>query len=106
MTSVQDIRVAFDSIPHTLIMEALLGRGVSAHCTGLHTRELTRLQGHMVIPLVGKTRSFLFEKGEKQGGDETLDVWRPLIDFVLEPVIKNWNSVGMGFRLEEDGGRK
>ena len=89
--SVQGIRIAFDSMPQNLIKDALLGRRVCAQCTGLHLRELTRLQGYTVLPLVGKSRSFPFETGGKQGGVETPDEWRALMDLVLEPVIERWS---------------
>ncbi len=82
--SVQDVRIAFDSMPHKLVKDALLVRGVSAHCTGLHMREVIGMQ---VLPYAGQTPLFPFGKGGKQGGVETPDEWKVLIDYLLEPVV-------------------
>ena len=99
LTSIQDIRFAFDSLPHFLIKEALLSQGVSGQVTGLHMQELAGLQGFMVLPNVGATPRFDFGRGGKQGGVETPDEWNAVVNYVLEPVVRRWGALGLGFKL-------
>ena len=54
------------------------------------------------LPYVGETEPFEFNCGGKQGGVETPDQWRALIDFVMEPLVETWNAFGYGFRLPAD----
>ena len=98
----QDVKTAFDSMPHELISKALTFKGVSSHFVGLHLRELSGMQATIKIPMVGETDLFPFCKGGKQGGVETPDEWRALVDFVLEPVVKAWENLHLGFCLVAD----
>jgi len=102
ITAVQDIRYAFDSMPHDLVGRSLKSQGASALQTGLHLRELTGLQAFIHLPNVGCTRNFDFQKGGKQGGVETPDQWKALLEFLFVPIVKKWNQLGMGFALPEE----
>ena len=102
VTAVQDVKVAFDSMPHELIWESLVARGASALNAGLHMRELTALEAYITLPFVGETERFPFHKGGKQGGIETPDEWRALVEYILEPVIQSWSLKGFGFKMFED----
>ena len=100
----QDISVAFDSMPHESIWISMLSRGVTSLTAGLHLRELTALEAYITLPFVGKTKLFSFNTGGKQGGVETPDEWRILIDYVLEPLVCKWNCNGNSFKwLNDDG---
>ena len=99
----QDISAAFDSMPHELIWRSMRARGASALIAGLHLREM--LQAYITLPFVGRSDSFNFNRGGKQGGVETPDEWRILIDYVLEPVVRIWNN-GVGFKVKQDDGEE
>ncbi len=101
LISCQDIRWAFDSLPHELISEALLARGVSPLDVGLHMRELTALTATITLPFVGSTAPFAFNKGGKQGGIETPDEWRAVVDYIMEPIVISWNERNVGFQLRD-----
>ena len=62
-------------------------------------QELAGLQGFMVLPNVGATPRFDFGRGGKQGGVETPDEWNAVVNYVLEPVVRRWGALGLGFKL-------
>ena len=63
-----------------------------------------KLDAYIDLPHVGQTARFPFEKGGKQGGVETPDMWRALVDFVMEPLVRAWQEQRVGFNLlQEDG---
>ena len=99
--SVQDVRTAFDSMPHDLIGKSLRDRGASARMTGLHLRELTTIQAYMRLPFAGETPLFDYQKGGKQGGVETPDEWRAMIEYIMQPVVTAWNQLGFGFKASD-----
>ena len=99
VVSGQDVKTAFDSVPHWLIGEALGMKGLSNLDVALQMRELTGLKARITLPCVGCTDFFDFEKGGKQGGVESPDQWRAVVDFILEPVVCSWQRRGYGFRI-------
>ena len=99
MVSVQDVRIAFDSMRHGLVSDSLRGRGVSSRDVGTHMRELTALAGYITLPFVAHTPPFNFFKGVNQGGVETPDEWRAIIDQIMEPIVLSWCQRGLGFTL-------
>ena len=101
----QDVQTAFDSMPHEVIKDSLLGRGVKHHDVGLYMKELSCMKAHMVLPLVGRTEEFTYSGGGKQGGVETPDEWNAIIDWIMEPLVDSWTANGLGLRLSdcEDG---
>ena len=104
LKSMQDVQTAFDSMSHDLIYSAMIGRGASYNDVGLHMRELTGMRGQISLPHVGGTKLFNFTRGGKQGGIETPDQWRVVIDHLLEPVVHKWGAQGFGFKLVDDDG--
>ena len=56
------------------------------------------------MPFVGTTTDFQFSRGGKQGGVETPDEWRAILDYILEPVINLWNAFGLGCVLPDTYG--
>ena len=62
------------------------------------------MQARITLPFVGTTPCFEFSKGGKQGGIETPDEWRAVLDYVFEPVIDFWNASGFGFMLPDSSG--
>ena len=66
--SVQDVKTAFDSMPHGLIAKSMIGRGIAKRDVALHMRELHDMRGRITLPAVGTTESFVFYKeGNKVG---------------------------------------
>ena len=63
VTAIQDVQTAFDSMPHRLISQAMIARGISPHLTGLHVRELTAMSAYIQLPHCGKTDMFPYTKG-------------------------------------------
>ena len=100
--SQQDVRTAFDSMGHHLICETLLSRGVKPLNVGLHIRELTGMQAFIELPHVGKTDLFDFSRGGKQGGIETPDEWRAVLDYLLDDLVAKWQIERLGFLFPGD----
>ena len=65
-------------------------------------RELTGMTCTIELPLTGKTNEFPFHKGGNQGGVETPDEWRILLEYFLEPVVFKWAHFEMGFSLRDE----
>jgi hypothetical protein len=63
-------------------------------------REMTALAWYITLPFVGHTPPFNFFKGGKQGGVETPDEWRAIIDQIMEPIVLSWCQRGLGFTLD------
>ena len=104
VTAMQDVQTEFDSMSHDLICNAMLGRGATQNPAGLHMRELTGMRAQINLPNDDTTEFFNFTKGGKQGGIETLDQWRMLVDHLLEPVVQKWCALGLGVKLVDDDG--
>ena len=104
VTALQDVQTAFDSMPHALISRSMLARGVSPQMTGLHIRELTAMNAYIWLLHCGKTEMFQYTKGGKQGGIETPDEWRAVVDSLMEPIVRKWNHIQFGFHLHDEHG--
>ena len=102
VTGLQDIQTAFDSMPHELIGSSMLASGAHPHLVGLHMQELTGMQAYINLPGAGPTSTFDFWRGGKQGGVETPDERRILVQHVLEPVVQRWHKTCVGFRLPDE----
>ena len=98
------MQTAFDSMPHELIWDSMLARGVSTQVAALHLRELSGMDTYMTLPIAGRTAAFLLTKGGKQGGIETPDEWLMLVDHIVRTVVSQWNSADLVFKLVGDDG--
>ncbi|CAK0847987.1 unnamed protein product [Prorocentrum cordatum] len=100
-----DVSIAFDSMPHELMQDSLLARGVTARDVALLMGDLTGLRARITLPLAGTSEPFLFAKGGKQGGVETPDEWNCMTEHLMEPVVEKWTASSMGFKFpDEEGG--
>ena len=99
LVACQDVCTAFDTMSHDVIVDALLARGCSPQLACVCLRELTGIQAVATLPGAGTTQPFVFEKGGKQGGAETPEVWNAVIDYLLEPLVNSWEERRMGFSL-------
>ena len=104
--AMQDVQTAFDSMPHGLIRESLLARGVSPQVAGLHVRELTGMHAYIRLPHAGQTVLFPYTKGGKQGGIETPDEWKAVVDSIMLPIVEDWNTLNFGFSLTDEDGEQ
>ena len=95
----QDMQAVFDSMPHEGIKSSLLARGVPAHDVGLYVEQLSGMKATIHLPGVGETGDFTFSCGGKQGGIETPDEWRALVEHVMDPLVRSWSVAGYGFSL-------
>eukprot|EP00959_Pyramimonas_sp_CCMP1952_P219080 4580527-Pyramimonas_sp.AAC.1 len=100
----QDIATALDSMPHHLIMECSLSRGVGKWDTALLMHELHQIRATITLPLAGVSAPLEFQRGGKQGGVETPDEWNAMVESILELVVQKWESLGIGFVLPRDDG--
>ena len=97
LVACQDVCTAFDAMSHDVIADALLARGCSPQLACVCLRELTGIQAVATLPGAGTTQPFAFEKGGKQGGAETPEVWNAVIDYLLEPLVNSREERRMGF---------
>ena len=66
----QNVQTAFDSMPHALIWDSMLARGVSTQVAALHLRELSGMEAYITLPMAGRTAAPPFTKDGKQDGIE------------------------------------
>jgi hypothetical protein len=92
ITTQQDVQTAFDSMPRQLMEESVTSRRVCALDVGLHMQELTAEQARITLPHAGTKEPFEFSKGGKQGGIETPDLWRTMLDHVLCSLAHRWGQ--------------
>ena len=52
--------------------------------------EYSNLRAKIKIPEVGISDWFAYSKGAKQGGVETPDIWKIVLDYLFDPVISKW----------------
>ena len=67
-----DIRIAFDSMCHSLVDQACQSRGLDLSSRIAVLRQISLKRARMIIPSAGCTASFPFLRGGKQGGPEKI----------------------------------
>ena len=102
--AIQDVETAFDSVPHWLIEEALIHQGVKPRTTQAIMAEYSDLRAKIKIPEVGTSDWFTYTKGAKQGGVETPDIWKIVLDYLFDPVISQWAEKQWGFKVKDEDG--
>ena len=63
-----DVAIAFDSIDHSSLTEALLKQGVHPQLVLCLMRELSHMEASISLPGAGSMHRFALTKGGKQGG--------------------------------------
>ena len=66
--------------------------------------EYSDLRAKIKIPEVGTSDWFSYTKGAKQGGVETPDIWKLVLDYLFEPVISQWAEKQWGFKVKDEDG--
>jgi hypothetical protein len=95
-----DVKTAFDSMDHQLIMEALMARGVPEHLAAAFIRELMDLSIDVEIPGFADAKGIRGNRGGRQGGTDTTLLWNYLLEFVMDDLVRRWNESGTGFQFE------
>eukprot|EP00959_Pyramimonas_sp_CCMP1952_P016234 343462-Pyramimonas_sp.AAC.1 len=67
--------------------------------------ELSTCAACISLPGAGETSAFNFNRGGKQGGPDTPDLFDAVIEATVEPLAHEWTSAGCGFELERSGRR-
>ena len=62
--------------------------------------EYANLRAKIKIPEVGTTDWFTYNKGAKQGGVETPDIWKIVLDYLFDPIISTWKDKNWGFKVK------
>lgn len=102
-----DFAKAFDSIPHSLMDDAMKSRGVSLPLRKAVIQELTTTR--TTITYGGEsTKEIPMDRGAVQGGTATPWLWNMVVDYVLRPVVRKWEAQEKGVMLDgwpdSDGG--
>ena len=53
------------------------------------------------LPGAGRSEQFLLQRGGKQGGVETPEVFNILTEAALQPVVVSWRKRRLGFKLDD-----
>ena len=96
-----DIATAFDTMEHASMQKALLGRGAHPDLVRAILREVSFMSGRISIQGAGMSNVFPFERGGKQGGVETPEVFNVMIEYALEPLVAHWEKKGFGFAFDD-----
>eukprot|EP00973_Karenia_brevis_P040796 5647854-Karenia_brevis.AAC.1 len=86
-----DIKTAFDSIDHSILFHALIGRGLQEHLAAAFLRELMDIEIDVEIPAMCEASGIRANTGGKQGGTDTTALWNYLIEWIMEDVVGEWN---------------
>ena len=92
-----DVLTAFDCMNHGSMEKSLLGRGCHPVMARALLREVSGMSCNIEINGAGISETFPLERGGKQGGIETPEVFNAMMEYALEPVFRSW--LARGFRV-------
>lgn len=95
-----DIRTAFDSMDHSIVFKALVGRGVPEHLAAAFIRELIDIRIEVEIPGLAEAEGVEANTGGRQGGTDTTVLWNYLMEYLLDDLVRSWGVAGVGFKFE------
>ena len=96
-----DIATAFDCMTHSSICKCLLRRGMHPQLVRAILREVSGMSGKVFLPGAGLSEPCPFQRGGKQGGVETPEVFNIMMEYALEPSVASWKSRSFGFAFGE-----
>ena len=99
--SSQDILTAFDEMEHETIEWGMKASGISAHMRAVMMRGLMDMTLTMDVPQVGMTDIVAMLKAGIQGGAATPEIFKTIIEAILETVIQMWLAIGFGILLND-----
>ena len=95
-----DIATAFDSMNHEVVVKALQSSGMKTDMILSLMAELSGCTARISIPGAGSSDDFPLERGGKQGGVETPDLFNILMEQIVSPLVSSWNGRGFGVFLD------
>ena len=96
-----DIQIAFDSIKHECLANALIQRGLHPTMVRALLREVSHMTCRITLPGTDPSDSFEMHVGGKQGGVETSELFNAMIEHALEPLVIAWKRDRLGFCFGE-----
>lgn len=94
-----DVKSAFASITNAELIEALTDLNIPALLQVALLSELEQLSAEATVADTPASNIFGFSKGGREGGVDTPSVWYYFFQWLLEPVVTQWELEGIGFRL-------
>ena len=82
---------------------ALLDQGLHPDLARAVLREVSGIQCSIELDGAGRSEQFPLERGGKQGGVETPDVFNGMVQSLMAPVLASWAQRGFGFDLSDLG---
>eukprot|EP00959_Pyramimonas_sp_CCMP1952_P450125 9425033-Pyramimonas_sp.AAC.1 len=101
-----DIETAFDSMRHGRLSQALLARVVHPRMAAALLRELSNMRCNIALPGADPCERFPLEKGGKQGGVETPELFNIMLEVVFADAFEKWRRARCGFALDEEGAER
>ena len=94
-----DVKSAFASITISELIVALTELNIPALLQVALLAELEKLSAEATVADAPASRVFEFSKGGREGGVDTPSLWYYFLQWLLEPVVAQWELEGIGFRL-------
>ena len=94
------VAFAFDCISHMLMPTALHKRGIPVTLINALMQEMCALEADMTVYGVGTTNAFPYERGGRQGGKETPQVFNWIMELLMAPAVDHWTRNGYGFSID------
>lgn len=89
-----DVLSAFDEVPFELIFQAFLFVGLSRFLGVSLVREALFNVSRFKVPTAGTSVFLYVERGLKQGGIDSPDLWSAVLQMLLEPLLDGWKICG------------
>ena len=91
-----DVLTAFDSAKHADMACAEVDRGIPLNMVAALHRERLTTTCAAQNPSFGRTGAVRFDKAGVQGGPQTPDEWRWLLEYIVAPLQAKWTQCGWG----------
>ena len=95
-----DVAIAFDSLSHDALGRSLQNSGIHPELVACLLRELVGCSAAITLPGAGRSKTFPFQRGGKQVGVETPDLFNIIMDALMSPLVRSWQDRGYGVLLE------
>eukprot|EP00973_Karenia_brevis_P039513 5453730-Karenia_brevis.AAC.1 len=78
----------------------MLSVGIAPHIAAALLQELVEVYADAEVHGVARVQNIRVNKGGRQGGTETPNMWNWLLEHVLKSLVETWNRSGYGFQYE------
>ena len=96
-----DILTAFDALGHGEIYTGLLSNGANPLLIRAIMQEYYGLQATVQLLDAPTSDKFTYSRGGRQGGAETPELFRVVLDTILHPLVSSWKSKKYGFTIDD-----